>query len=487
MLRKHNGKIYKEYILVGYFSIKNGDDFLAISFCDEFGIEKSELKKIGALDIILDFDTKYFIDPALLRNNHIPEFLDVSQKVERYFEGIVTLIRISNCNDDMYWKKADSLLRFKELKGTCLGYSNSGTSGNAIGKELRQRIIRTIKELLQTGAVEPIVLELLGVFQEKVGCDRISDLVTFIIHDEIVSYTKRVLKELNCNRIDATGMVINPYNGEQILLLPMEILSPLPVANEYDDIDFSCAENERVRNEINAYFDLDGRKKLKKEEINALMINNISFRNQLVNSYKKICPEMYNFDGDPVGQILWYSASKQAVIDYPLELHEPTNEEELEKLVIKICKHFKQLVEKNGLWKLLYDDKNKPKHENAAQLLLFGIADAYCTANGIDISREVNNGQGPVDFKFSEGAQNKILVEVKLTSNQQLIHGISKQLPIYMEQENTRKAIYLIIENGHFKRYESFQNYYNKLDTSTKEKIPYIYVDGTARESASKA
>lgn len=139
------------------------------------------------------------------------------------------------------------------------------------------------------------------------------------------------------------------------------------------------------------------------------------------------------------------------------------------------------------MWKLLYDDKNNPKHENAVQLLLFGIADAYCVANGIDISREVNNGQGPVDFKFSEGAQNKILVEVKLTSNQQLIHGISKQLPIYMEQENARKAIYLIIENGHFKRYESFQNYYNGLDTSTKEKISYIYVDGTVRESASKA
>ena len=31
---------------------------------------------------------------------------------------------------------------------------------------------------------------------------------------------------------------------------------------------------------------------------------------------------------------------------------------------------------------------------------------------------------------------NKVLVEVKLTSNNQLAHGYEKQLPIYLEAEN---------------------------------------------------
>lgn len=82
---------------------------------------------MGALDIILDLDTKYFIAPALLRNNHVLEFSNASKKVERYFEGIVALIKVSNYENDMYWKKADRLLKFKEIKGTCLGYSNNGT------------------------------------------------------------------------------------------------------------------------------------------------------------------------------------------------------------------------------------------------------------------------------------------------------------------------------------------------------------------------
>lgn len=460
---------------------------MAISFCDKYGVKKDLLKNAGSLDIILDFDTQYFIDPALLRNSKIPEFFEASKKVEDYFARIVVLVKASESENDMCWKRADKLLKFKEIKGTCLGYSNTGTSGNAIGKELRKRILRTIKELLKKGEVAPIIFELLGVFQEDIGCDRISDLVTFIIRDEIVSYTQRVIRNLKCSNTNEKGMIINPYNGEAILLLPMEILSPLPIASEYGDIEVICAENERVRNVINAYFDMGGRKKLKKQEINALMIEEVSFRDQLVTAYEKRIPQKYDFDKDSAGLISWYEASRQAAIDYPLTLKKPRDIKELEQLVIHICNHFKKLIEENGLWKLLYDDKSNTKHESAAQLLLYGIADSYCAANGIDISREVNNGQGPVDFKFSTGAQDKVLVEVKLTSNPQLIHGIEKQLPIYMKQENTTKAIYMIIENGHCKRFEAFQEYYNKLDAETKEKIPYVSVDGRIQVSASKA
>ena len=457
------------------------------SFCDEFSVDKDRLKQLGVLDIILDFDTKYFIDPALLRKTTVPEFLESSLKVENYFAAIVALIGNSQTENDMYWKKADKLLRFKEIKATCLGYSNRSTSGNAIGKELRKCILRTVKELLRSGTVDPIIFELLGVFQEKIGCDRISDLVTFIIREDIEAYTRRIITEVELEEVNERGLVVNPYNEEEVLLLPMEILSPLPIADSYNDIDFSCAENERVRNDINQYFDLGSRKKLHKEEISKLMKNNMQFREQIVQAYKKIVPNQYDFGIDSAGQIIWYEKSRQAVIDYPLSLSSPQNDEELLEVVVTICSQFKRLIEDNGLWRLLYDGKNQAKHENAAQLLFFGIADAYCGANNIGISREVNNGQGPVDFKFSIGYQKRVLVEIKLTSNQQLLHGIKKQLPIYMKQENTRKAIYLIIENGHHKRLESFQDYYNKLNGSTKDKIPYILIDGNIRASASRA
>ncbi len=77
-----------------------------------------------------------------------------------------------------------------------MGYSNQGTSGNAIGKELRKNILETIKELQKSGEVDPVIFELLNVFQEKVGCDRVSDLLTFILRKHIIKYNIRINQEL---------------------------------------------------------------------------------------------------------------------------------------------------------------------------------------------------------------------------------------------------------------------------------------------------
>lgn len=455
------------------------------SFTDEFKVDKEVFENTGALDIILDVDSNYFIDPALLRICKVPEFTKASELMEEYFSKIIVLLKHSKSLGDMYWKKADRLLTFKEIKGTCLGYSNQGTSGNAIGKELRKNILETIKELQNSGEVDPVIFELLNVFQEKVGCDRVSDLLTYILRKQIVEYNIRINNELSLLQ-DENGLCENPYNQTSILLLPKQILSPLPITECFDDIDFACSENERVRNEINQYFDLGERKKLTKEEIDHLLKVKIDYRNEMISSYKKIVATEYDFDNDPAGEIIWYRISKDKVNDYPLELTQPYSIEEMGTVVERICQKFKKLIEDNGLWRLLYDE-NKPKHETAAQLLFYGIADAYCSANNIDLSREVHNGHGPVDFKLSIGAAQKILVEIKLTSNPQLMHGLKKQLPLYMAQENTEKAIYLVIDNGHRKRLDSFQDYYNSLKIEDRKKVKYILIDGNIQESASRA
>ena len=41
--------------------------------------------------------------------------------------------------------------------------------------------------------IDPALFELLGVFQEDIGCDRVSDLITFILSEEILQYTQRVV------------------------------------------------------------------------------------------------------------------------------------------------------------------------------------------------------------------------------------------------------------------------------------------------------
>lgn len=469
---------------------------MPIKFSEQYSISQDKIEELKVFDVIIDVDTRVFLDPALLKLTAVPEFEYARDKIEKYFSNIITLLKHTKNNGDMYWKKADSLLKFKELSGTCFGYTQNGTGGNAIGKVLRGSILLTIKELITSGESDPILFELLGVFQERVGCDRISDLITFILKNEIFAYTERVLRTLNIECITAKYdanttyfTCLNPYNNTPLLLLPAEILSPLPVVDCFDDIDFICGENQRVRDEINAYFDLEGRSKLHKSDILNYMHSNENFRKSLLSSYRNFPAEKYDFSLDPAGEYVWLDAAKKYAQTYPLDLTELvlSDNNDVKVITHKICTQFKQLIEINGLHDLLYDQDKKAKHERAAQLLFFGIADSYCLANNIDLTRESNSGRGPVDFKLSKSSLEKIVVEIKLTSNGQLKHGIEKQLPIYMKQENTINAIYLIIDNGHPKALENFYKFYNELSIPEKSKIDVIVIDGTYKKSASNA
>ncbi len=468
---------------------------MPISFADEFGVKPEVITFTGVFNVILDVDTRVFIDPALLKLTSSAHFRGARQKIEEYFGNIITLLSHSKTKKDMYWKEAEKRLTFQELTGTCFGYSKTGTSGNAIGKGLRTDILSTIKELVDDGEKDPVLFELLGVFQERIGCDRISDLITFILSIEIFEYSEWIVKEAGIQSINVThdgksyAICNNQYNNKPLLLLPEDILSPLPVVDSFDDIDNICRENERVRQEINTYLDLGNKKKLEKKKIVSLMQSNKDFRKSLITAYKDFPVEPYNFSLDPIGEYIWYPVAKEYTENFPIKVSKEQikSDEDVLEFAKMICEKFKSLVEDNNLNLLLYDqDKKTPKHESAAQLLFYGIADSYCVANNLDLTKEGNNGRGPVDFKLSNGSS-KVVVEIKLTSNGQLKHGFEKQLPIYMKQEKTKKAIYLIIDNGHPKSLEKFVKFYNEQDSEIKSKINYIVIDATLSKSASIA
>jgi hypothetical protein len=250
---------------------------MPITFSEQFNISKEVLEITGVFDVILDIDTRVFIDPALLELCTEPEFLDARKKVEKYFSDIITLLRHSKSQTDMYRKRAERMLTFTELSGTCFGYSQNGTGGNAIGSVLRKTILNTIQDLMTEGDTDPVLFELLGVFQEGIGCDRVSDLITFILREDMLKYTQRVTEFAGVDSLSVSfGHKIyktcrNPYNNKPLLLLPSAILSPLPIADTFDDIDWICQENERVREEINSYFDLGKKTKLHKSQILTLM------------------------------------------------------------------------------------------------------------------------------------------------------------------------------------------------------------------------
>ena len=63
------------------------------SFTDEFNLDKELFEKTGALDIILDIDSNYFIDPTLLRVCKVPEFVKASELTGEYFSNYHCLVK----------------------------------------------------------------------------------------------------------------------------------------------------------------------------------------------------------------------------------------------------------------------------------------------------------------------------------------------------------------------------------------------------------
>ena len=86
-----------------------------------------------------------------------------------------------------------------------------------------------------------------------------------------------------------------------------------------------------------------------------------------------------------------------------------------------------------------------PRKEKAVQLLFWCIVKHYCEANNIDPSPEVETGRGPVDFKFSSGYRNRVLIELKLASSSKLKQGFQKQLSTYLNAHKEFHGYYVII------------------------------------------
>jgi hypothetical protein len=154
-------------------------------------------------------------------------------------------------------------------------------------------------------------------------------------------------------------------------------------------------------------------------------------------------------------------------------------------VVRAVLDHFKHLVENNDLHELLWYG-SEPRKERAAQKLLYGIADAYCKANNIDIGPETNQGGGPVDFKFSSGYHGRVLVEVKLSTGK-VRHGYSTQLKVYQQAAGTERAFFVVIDVGGMgKKLEEITRI-QRAARVKKEKAPEIVViDAVPKPSASK-
>ena len=426
-----------------------------VRFSESMNLDKKAFVAAGVLDPIVGVDVKVFIDPQRLLHTKIKEFAEARKKIEKYFADTFRLIKLSSSSRDPFYRKAVSRLTFRETKGVGIGFGKGTDDGSGIGPVLAKRLVDTAKMIQGRSIDDPAIFELLGLFEEDFGPDRLSDLTVHILRKEFLRFTAKASA-----KIGIPNLGVYSFEGESfrvpfrrgtkipITLLPLDLIRDLPIATTFDEIDDASYLNEQLRKlwrELiqNAH---DQGIEVTKQDAKELFLKNPEFFDPLIKVYRRNETGPYDFIKDPKGLISWASFAMEYASRYPIALkREIRTLSDLREVVRTILDQFRRNVESNGLNKLLYKPEGRPQREAFAQLLFFASADAYCRANGLDISPESDAGRGPVDFKVSKGSL-KILVEIKLSSHKELVHGFEEQLEIYKEAEDTRDGFYVVVQ-----------------------------------------
>ena len=231
--------------------------------------------------------------------------------------------------------------------------------------------------------------------------------------------------------------------------MPSEILTPLPIALDRSEIAEVAQFNAEVRDKWNAIIVAARKEKREpsKAEIRAMLLASPKNLSDLIRVYRKAARRGYDFVKDPLGLFSWDYYGRAAAEKYPLEIktRKPKNVATLREILDLIVAQFRKNIEDNKLYEVLYGESGEARPEVFGQRLFYAVADSYCAANDVDLNREPNAGNGPVDFKLSVGYKGRVLVEIKKSTNSRLLHGFEIQLNAYQKSEATEQALYLIL------------------------------------------
>ncbi len=162
-----------------------------LRFSEYFEISESVLTEAGVLNPTLNIDTKLFIDPLLVPHSRHPEISGTARDTYvHHFSQVVRLLSVSSRQDDVAWRNARRLMEFPEIKWTCLGYGANSVSGSGSGVFITNGIMSTAKEIVDLGVQDPDLFVALGVFEEGIGPDRISDMTTNVIFPGLLEFNR---------------------------------------------------------------------------------------------------------------------------------------------------------------------------------------------------------------------------------------------------------------------------------------------------------
>lgn len=442
-----------------------------IYFTDFFDVPEQVLEDYGAFNISLLVDLPLFVDPFLLFNSKKPAY-------QRLHQGIVEYLRF--LRDHAAGKEVPrGLLKarycFKEVRQTWLGFCVESNSGHGLGLDFAYALNEALFALFPADGKEAITkdshLEKLCLIKPGVGRDTISDFTTNLIKEFLLEYTERFAVEHiapgHRQRCAVEKVHFNqetrsweprtfdlPWNGEDyVILTPKDILTQDETwinkedfYREFNDIPKTLG-NEEMRAQIEDYFrSILPRDPRMADYRHAVSRTALKFP-ELLDHFIRLKEDTGDLatasSADKVqASKLLYVRQFRALADLLSQdslFYErvPSTQEDVRQRI----EYLKDVIENKGGWRIFYHDGKPLRRESDLQILYRLV----WYASPHDVSREVNDGRGPVDFKISQGAHDKTLVEMKLAGNSGLKRNLQNQAEIYQRASNAKTAFKVII------------------------------------------
>src|ERR1700693_1550192 len=408
-------------------------------FSDYFSVEPEALEAYGAFNVSLITDLPLFVDPFLLFTSEKAEYQELYEQIIRYLIFLRDRAQPDAINPGLL----DAWYRFKEVKQNWFGFTRSGNSGSGLGRDFAVALHQNLHRLFSNFGEEQITkgshLEKLCLIKEGVGRDNISDFATNLIKEFLCEYTQTFARKYVAAHQRRTVPVPKaafdygletwvtkrfelPWTGsDYVLLTPKDILTKDDTwINKSDLIDDftalpSAIPDAELREQISNYFKKvlvtrRGKRPTRQEMSEATRSTILEFP-QLIDYFIRYKEEngerAVSLSSSKVQQSedLYIERIKrlQEALAQETEFYSVpgnTYAECHERLA-----YLKDIIENKGGFRIFYVDGEPIQREEDLQvmyrLVWFGTPS--------DVSREVNDGRGPADFKVSRGSKEKTI------------------------------------------------------------------------------
>lgn len=429
------------------------------------------MDQYGALDISLINDLPVFVDPFLLFNSKKPEYQNLHNDIIKYLRFLRDKSLAKSIRDGLLidW------FTFPEVKQNWLGYSLVGNSGSGLGLQFAQNLHRNLNTIFTDFGDEQISrsshLEKLTLIDGGVGRDNISDFTTNLIKPYLLEYTQEfALKYLSSDlrkKIHVDKVYFNyvteswvsayfelPYiMDDYVVLTPKDILTKDEAWINRSDLISQFRQivdsipNEQLRGKSQQLLLKVLPEKPKKGELAKIVT-------QIIHEYPVLIEHFIKRKEDFGDQAVAISSANVQETEF---LFMSQLDAFIEKLAVNTdfykvpsntlsetrqrVMYLKNVIENKGGHRLFYVQGQPIKRESDLQIL-FRLT-WYGTDS--DVSAEVNDGRGPADFKISNGAWDKTIVEFKLASNKKIKRNLQNQVEIYKKASDVSVALKVIL------------------------------------------